>query len=80
MQLDFKKEYQVFLLDPSFDNTEFYYFSVDQSWYNGIKMNNCCIITVIKDGSQFSQSIARPKIKKIITVTNHNGDMINLTM
>ena len=37
MHLDFKKRLQVFLLDPTFGNTEFYYFSVDQSWYNGIK-------------------------------------------
>ena len=45
-------------------------------------MNNCYIITVIKDGYQFSQSIARPKKKKkkIITIANHNGDMINLTI
>ena len=31
MHLDFKKRLQVFLLDPTFGNTEFYYFSVDQS-------------------------------------------------
>ena len=35
--LDFKKWSQVFLLNGSFGDTEFYYFSVDQSWYNGIK-------------------------------------------
>ena len=35
--LDFKKWLQVFLLNDSFGDTEFYYFSVDQSWYNGIK-------------------------------------------
>ena len=34
---DFKKWLQVFLLNPSFGDIEFYYFSVDQSWYNGIK-------------------------------------------
>ena len=29
MHLDFKKLLQVFLLDSSFDDIEFYYFSVD---------------------------------------------------
>ena len=37
MHLDFKKRLQVFLLDSSFGDIEFYYFSVDQSWYSGIK-------------------------------------------
>ena len=37
MHLEFKKWLQVFLLDPSLGDMEFYYFSVDQSWYNGIK-------------------------------------------
>ena len=37
MHLDFKKWWQVLLLDPSFGDTEFYYFSVDQSWYNSIE-------------------------------------------
>ena len=37
MHLDFKKWLQVFLLDPIFGDKEFYYFSVDQSWYNDIK-------------------------------------------
>ena len=36
MHLEFKKWLQVFLLDPSFGDLNFYYFSVDQSWYNGI--------------------------------------------
>ena len=36
MHLDFKKWLQVFVLNSSFDATDFYYFSVDQSWYNGI--------------------------------------------
>ena len=31
------KSDHVFLLDPSFGDIEFYYFSVDQSWYKGIK-------------------------------------------
>ena len=31
MHLDFNKLLQVFLLDPSFGDTEFYYFPVDQS-------------------------------------------------
>ena len=35
--LDFKKCLQVFLLNGSFGDIEFYYFSVYQSWYNGIK-------------------------------------------
>ena len=35
--LDFKKCLQVFLLNGSFGDIEFYYFSVDQSWFNGIK-------------------------------------------
>ena len=60
MHLDFKKWLQVFLLNPSFDNTEFY-FSVDLSWYNGIKW------VIVNHNSkrcyQFSQSIARQKIK-----------------
>ena len=33
----FKKWLQVFLLDPSFGDLEFYYFYVDQLWLNGIK-------------------------------------------
>ena len=37
MHLDFKKLFQVFVLDPSFGDKEFCYFSVKQSWYNGIK-------------------------------------------
>ena len=37
MDLEFKKWLQVFLLDSNFSDIEFYYFSVDQSWYNGIK-------------------------------------------
>ena len=36
MGLGFKKRLQVFLLNGNFGDTEFYYFSVDQSWYNGI--------------------------------------------
>ena len=36
MHLDCKKWLQVFQLNGSFDDTEFYYFSIDQSWYNGI--------------------------------------------
>lgn len=36
---------------------------MDQSWYNDIKMNNSYIITIVKDVYQFSQSIARQKIK-----------------
>ena len=39
MHLDFKKCLQVFLLNGSFSDTEFYYFSVDQSWYNGINVD-----------------------------------------
>ena len=35
-------------------------FSVDQSWYNGIKW---IIITIVKDVYHFSQSTARQKIK-----------------
>ena len=46
-----------------FGEIEFYYFSVDQSWYNGIKVSNSYIITVVKEVYQFSQSIARQKIK-----------------
>ena len=37
MNLYFKKWLQIFLLDPSFGDIEFYYFSVDWSWYNNIK-------------------------------------------
>ena len=60
MPLDFKKWLQVFLLDPSSGDTEFYYFSVDQSWYNGIKSY---IITIVKGVYQFSQSIYKQKTK-----------------
>ena len=37
MHLGFKNWLQVFLLDSSFGGIEFCYFSVDWSWYNGIK-------------------------------------------
>ena len=37
MYVDFKKQLLVFLLDPNFGDIDFYYFSVAQSWYNGIK-------------------------------------------
>ena len=37
MLLDFKKWSQIFLLNGIFGDIEFYYFSIDQSWYNGIK-------------------------------------------
>ena len=37
MHLDFKKWLQGFLLNGSFDDIQFYYFSVDQSFYSGIK-------------------------------------------
>ena len=37
MHLNNQKWLQVFLLDPSFGDIEFYYSSVDQSWYNDIK-------------------------------------------
>ena len=35
--LDFKKWLHIFLLGPGFGDLEFCYFSVDQSWCNGIK-------------------------------------------
>ena len=62
MPLDFKKWLQVFLIDPNSGYTEFYYFSVDQSWYNGIKSNSY-INTIVKGVYQFSQSISKQKIK-----------------
>ena len=37
MHLNFKKWLQIFLFDSSFGDIEFYCFSVDQSWFNGIK-------------------------------------------
>ena len=37
MHLDFRKWLRAFLLNGSFGDIEFYYFSVDQSWINGIK-------------------------------------------
>ena len=37
MHLDFKKQLHVFLFNGSFGDIEFYNFSVDQSWYCGIK-------------------------------------------
>ena len=44
-----------------FGDIQSYYFSVDQSWYNGIKSY---IITRVKDIYQFSQSTARQKNKR----------------
>ena len=61
MPLDFKKWLQVFLLDPSSGDIEFYYFSVDQSWYNGVESNSY-IITIAKGVYQFSQSISKQEI------------------
>ena len=43
MHLDFKKWLQVFLLNYSSGDLEFYYFSVDQSWYNGIMFNGSMV-------------------------------------
>ena len=37
MHMNFKKWLQVLLVNGSFDDVEFYSFSVDQSWYNDIK-------------------------------------------
>ena len=37
------------------------------------------VIIIVKEVYQFSQSIARQKIKKI-TIASHNGNMINLTV
>ena len=62
MPLDFKKWLQVFPLDPSSGDIEFYYFSVDQSWHNGIESNSY-IITIVKGVYQFSQSISKQKKK-----------------
>ena len=70
MHLDFKEWLQVFLLNYSFGDTDFYYFSVDQTWYNGIKW--------VKDVYQFSQSIYWQMKNKIITIASHNGNMSNL--
>ena len=53
MHLDFKKWLQVFLLNSSFI-TDFYYFSVDQSWYSGI-VSNGYKITIVKDVYQINQ-------------------------
>ena len=60
----------------NFGEIEVYYFSVGQSWYNGIKWVDSYIITIVKDVCQFSQSKARKK--KIITIANHNGNMVTL--
>ena len=62
VHLDFKKWLQVFLLNGSFDDIEFYYFSVDQSQYNGIKWL-VDIVAIVKYVYQFLQSIARQKVK-----------------
>ena len=59
--MDFKKWLQVFLLNGSFSDTEIQLFTVEQSWYNGIKKNNSYTITIVKDVCQFSQSIIRQK-------------------
>ena len=45
-----------------FRDIEFYYFSVDQSWYSVI-VTKSYIITIVKDVYHFPQSIARWKIK-----------------
>ena len=63
MHLDFKMRLKVFLLCGSFGDIELYYFSVDQSWYSGIKLSSSYIITIVKNVYQFSQSIVRQKIK-----------------
>ena len=55
-----KRDYSFFKLNDSFGDIEFYYFSVDWLWYNGIKWV-IGIVTIVKDVYQFSQSIARPK-------------------
>ena len=72
MHLDFAKWLQVFLLDPSFGNIEFYYFSVDQSWYNGIKW-----VILHNHDSKKCLSIftinSQTKKRKIITIARHNG-------
>ena len=61
MHLDFKKWIlQVFLLDPNLV-VMFCYFSVDQSWYNGVESNSY-IITIAKGVYQFSQSISKQEI------------------
>ena len=46
----------------SFGDIQFYYFSVDQPWYNGIKWVIIVIITIVKEVCQFSQSIVRQRI------------------
>ena len=62
MHLDFRKWLWAFLLNGSFDDIEFYYFSVDQSQYNGIKWL-VDIVAIVKYVYQFSQSVVRPKRK-----------------
>ena len=42
------------LLSGHFGDMEFYYFSVDPSWYNGIKW---VTVTIVKDVCQFSKSV-----------------------
>ena len=64
MHMDFIKWLQVLLLNGHLGDMEFYCFSVDQSWYNGIKLSSSYIITIVKDVYQFSQSIARQKLKE----------------
>ena len=43
-------------------------------------MDNNYIITIVKYIYQFSQIIAREKIKKIIIIASHNGNMITITI
>ena len=57
-----KRDYSFLKLNDSFGDIEFYYFSVDWLWYNGIKWV-IGIVTIVKDVYQLSQSIARPKKK-----------------
>lgn len=47
MNLEFKKWLQVFLLNCSFGDIEFYHFPVDQSWHNGFHhFNHFTMITI----------------------------------
>ena len=74
IHLNFKKWLQIFLLNGSFTDTEFYYFLLtnhDSVIVLGRNHNSRRCLSVFTINSQ---------TKKIITIASHNGNMINLTI
>ena len=58
IHLGFLKQLQVFLLNGSFSDIEFYYFLLINH-ETMVLVKNSCIITIVKNVYQFSHSIAR---------------------